>query len=330
MHAIPERSGPQRGPYMIDFSIASASSDGLLPAQSAMNRSTRGQWQMYGSHRQQIERLIVPPGPDGRACVLGAGNCNDLDLHWMMQVHREVHLVDLDTDALAQGVGRQQCHDSPRLRLHAPVDLSAVAEFVSHWKQSPPNETQIFECLRRMEAPTDVQELLREPQHLERPGGFRPACRNSSGFDLVLSPCVLSQLLIGIRDAIGSTHPRYPALRAALRRRHIQAMVDLLAPGAKGVLVIDLACSEDFPDLASVPQEQAADLMRTLIQRRKCFTALTPAEMSLAMRPFFDRGAIISLRLAQPWIWHLGLRKSLLVYAIVFDRGEGESAASNA
>ena len=145
--------------------------DDLLASQSAMNRSTRGQWQMYGAHRRQIERLIVPTQPGGRACVLGAGNCNDLDLKWMTQVYREVHLVDLDSDALARGVQRQQCENSPRLQLHAPVDLTGVAEIVSQWKQSPLDGEQINECLRRMETPVNRRDTVIDSRGQKAKGG---------------------------------------------------------------------------------------------------------------------------------------------------------------
>src|SRR3954464_4205546 len=103
-----------------------------------MNRSTRGQWELYRSHRPHIERLIVPSQRDGRACVLGAGNCNDLDLRWMSEVFGEVHLVDLDADAVAAGIERQKMSQSGGLRIHAPIDLTGIADLSGAWKDAPP------------------------------------------------------------------------------------------------------------------------------------------------------------------------------------------------
>jgi hypothetical protein len=274
--------------------------NGLLCVQSAMNRSTRGQWQMYGSHRQQIERLIVPASRGLRACVLGAGNCNDLDLQWMLQVYREVHLVDLDADALTQGVKRQQCEQNSKLHRHAPVDLSGVADIILTWKQSPPDDAQINECQRRLNASDG------------------PVADKAASFDLVLSPCVLSQLLIGVRDAIGSSHPRYPQLRDALRQCHLRMISNMLAPGGQAVLAIDLVSSEDFPSLASVPNEQAPDLMRALIEKGKCFAALAPRDMRRALA--HGQQATTDMRFTAPWIWHLGLHKSFLVYGMLFKK----------
>ena len=278
------------------------SSNDLLSAQSAMNRSTRGQWEMYGSHRQQIERLIVPDARGLRACVLGAGNCNDLDLRWLSQVYGEVHLVDLDADALAQGVKRQQCEGVSKLHLHAPIDLSGAAEIISQWKKASPNDAQIDDCLRRFNAP-DL-----------------PLANTACSFDLVLSPCVLSQLLIGVRDAIGSAHPRYPQLRDALRRRHLSMIADLLRPGGRGVLIIDLASTEDFPALAKVTEENVADLMRWLTEQKKCFAALAQPAMLAALQPMMRQGKIGKPSVSSPWLWHLGLRKSFLVYAVSFTK----------
>src|SRR5438552_2239549 len=92
-----------------------------LPAiqqkQSHLNRSTRGQWALYASHRQELEKLLVPDQPGGRICVLGAGNCNDLDLRWLTQVYREVQLVDIDPDALPRAATFQKVAESEKLRL---------------------------------------------------------------------------------------------------------------------------------------------------------------------------------------------------------------------
>src|SRR5438105_5063893 len=114
----------------------------ILTEQARQNRTTRNQWQLYGSHRREIEKLIVPESRGGRLCVLGAGNCNDLDLQWLIDAYREVHLVDLDPAALEGAIRRQKvplvaCPPVPKTRvdkppvapilLHAPVDLTGVA-----------------------------------------------------------------------------------------------------------------------------------------------------------------------------------------------------------
>src|SRR5665213_299934 len=102
--------------------------DTILDKQAHLNRSTGGQWNLYTSHRQELERLIVPDKPGGRICVLGAGNCNDLDLRWLTEVYAEVRLVDIDGNALARGAKFQKVENSPRLQLAGSIDLTGLAD----------------------------------------------------------------------------------------------------------------------------------------------------------------------------------------------------------
>src|SRR5262245_52552720 len=110
--------------------------DFIVHKQAQLNRSTRGQWNLYSSHRKELERLLVPDRPGGRICVLGAGNCNDLDLRWLTQVYREVHLVDIDGDALARGTQFQKVDGSEKIRLHGSIDLTGLANRLGTWKTS--------------------------------------------------------------------------------------------------------------------------------------------------------------------------------------------------
>lgn len=292
----------------------------LLAAQASMNRSTRGQWEMFASHRRQLERLIVPAQPGRRACVLGAGNCNDLDLRWMTEVFREVHLVDLDAAALSAGVRRQRCEPSSRLQLHAPVDLTGIAGAASGGKSRPPGDQELEDALARLRAPPTADDLKRvgwAPEPWPAEEQERAARdRTSGGFDLVLSPCLLSQLLVSVRDVIGSDHPLYPQLRDALRARHLRMIIDLLSSGGTGALAIDLASTENYADLPRVPEDQLEDLLRTLVADGKCFRALTPGVMRAALAR--EGRSIEQICFTRPWLWHLGLRKSFLVYGLTF------------
>src|SRR3954453_11140620 len=110
--------------------------------QSRMNDSTRGQWDWYAAHRARIERLIVPPTRDQRICILGAGNCNDLDLKWLVQAYGQVHLVDIDPAALDRAVHRQGVAID-RLKLHAPVDLTGIADQTAAWRGRSVSEAEV-------------------------------------------------------------------------------------------------------------------------------------------------------------------------------------------
>lgn len=99
-----------------------------LELQLARNTQTRLAWDGYQSHRDKVMQLLCKEADSAEASkkrlmVLGAGNCNDLDLVQLLQVYREVHLVDLDRESLESAVSRQLVPGHPHLYLHAPVNL---------------------------------------------------------------------------------------------------------------------------------------------------------------------------------------------------------------
>src|SRR5260370_33575372 len=88
-------------------------------------RQPRGAWDRYSSHRGKILELVRngSAGRGGRLCVLGAGNCNDLDLSSLAQQFSKIHLFDLDREALEGGGARQSFSQADRVVLRAPCDL---------------------------------------------------------------------------------------------------------------------------------------------------------------------------------------------------------------
>jgi hypothetical protein len=274
---------------------------GVADAQVKMNRSTAGQWGMYRTHRESIERLLAPRGPGERGrslCVLGAGNCNDLDLKWLKQMFAEVHLVDLDGEAVNGAVRRQGVEG---VVVHAPVDLTGVAEAFTTWKARPPGDEEVVRVVRTSDE-SPLPELGRR-------------------FDVVLSPCVLTQILNPLRQTISRNHPRFAQALHAMRGRHLRVMNALLCDGGRGVLLIDLISSETYDELARVPEGQLAAFMDKFVARGKSFVGLDPQ----AIRRAFGgdpglRGVTDGLRMSRPWLWHLSLRRTFVVYAVEFGR----------
>ena len=286
---------------------APASASALAEEQARQNRTTRSQWQMYASHRQALERLIVPERRGNEAiCVLGAGNCNDLDLKWLVESYRQVHLVDLDPDALASAVERQGVAGHAAIHRHAPVDLTGIADEVSRWSKSTPSQAEIDAARLRALEPVDP------------PWGR---------FDVVLSPCVLTQTMNPARDALRDkyppSHPSRVGLRDALRLRHLRMLAPSVAPGGRAVLAIDLISAERFTDLPRVPQDQLDDFMRSFIAAGRHYRGLEPSGIAEAYRsdPSVQR-QMGPPAFTPPWLWHLGLRKTFLVYAAIFRAGQ--------
>lgn len=236
----------------------------LAAQQARFNRSTRGHWEHFASHRDRIAQLLVADGlgGSGRLCVLGAGNCNDLDLKELAEVFTEVHLVDLDPAAPAEAVRRQGASPQ-KVRVHAPVDLSAAADVMATWPGRRPEAAAVEACLRRIiDAP------------LPSLGG---------PFNVVLSPCVLSQIVGYTNDTLGTNHPRTPALRAALRDRHLRVLTGLVAPGGWGLLVTDLVSSNAEPGLPGRRYDELPGLLRTLVGRGRGYPGLDPDSVRAAL-----------------------------------------------
>jgi hypothetical protein len=268
----------------------------LEDEQSRMNASTRGQWDWYAAHRRQIERLIVPTGRGGRICVLGAGNCNDLDLRWLVEAYSEVHLVDIDPASLDRAVKKQGVN-ADRVFFHAPVDLTGVADQSRGWVGRSVTQTEVDEAMRAVE--------------LTVIGG--------GNFDVVLSPCVLSQLLCGVRDLLGGRHPGWPCLKEAIKSRHLRTLVGMLKPGGRGVMVVDLASSKRVPGLERAKEHEAAGIMEMCVRDGKCFHGLEPRELIAGLR---RAGATGPVALSAPWVWHLGLAKAFLCYGLTVRIGD--------
>jgi hypothetical protein len=99
----------------------------VLRQQRELNLGSAGQWDDFAAHRRRVTELILghrTGRPASRLVVLGAGNCNDLELGRLLADFVEVDLVDIDAEALAGAVARQRMTPGARLRLHGGVDLT--------------------------------------------------------------------------------------------------------------------------------------------------------------------------------------------------------------
>jgi hypothetical protein len=61
--------------------------------------------------------------PQPSLCLLGAGNCNDVDLRSLLSHFSRLHLVDADTEALHAGANHQGIYGHPSVVLEGAVDL---------------------------------------------------------------------------------------------------------------------------------------------------------------------------------------------------------------
>ena len=257
--------------------------------QRALNRASADGWKAFASHRQRVTELLRGSGGPSRLCVLGAGNCNDLDLQTLARSHREVHLVDLDGDAMVAGVQRQGLAGHPAIRLHGGVDVAAV----------PQRPGAAIAALAR----DDIARLA------DAPAGVVPP-RLPGPFDVVASTCLLSQLIDWAVRAIGEGNEHFLAAVQAIRCGHFRLLVALTAASGKAVLIADVVSSDTLPALDAAAPGDLATLLGRAVSRGNFFHGSNPA--LLASLPGADpvlRGQVAAVDVHPPWLWDLGWRR---------------------
>lgn len=266
----------------------------LAAGQVQRNVESRGRWDLFASHRREVTAQLTGgrEAAAARLCVLGAGNCNDLDLAALLAAFREVHLADLDGEALADGA--RQVEGRGELFLHGGAEVTGVLPLLEQLSpQTPADDPLIDECLR---------------QAAESAGPSLP-----SPFDSVASVCLLSQLIESVAKTLGESHPRFWDFCQAIRLRHLRLLVELTAPGGWGALITDFVSSVSVPDLAEIAPQALAARLRQLVAERNFFHGLNPFVLEEMYRSHPALAPhVCQVSLAAPWRWDFGPR----VYAV--------------
>lgn len=262
---------------------------GLLDEQFRRNRRTQSGWELYRSHRDQITNLLLADRPAGSSLsILGAGNCNDLDLLKLLGQFRHIELVDLDPEALEQGCRFQGCYDDSRVLRCGGIDVSGIAPRLNHWltKDNVISDKEIDQALR---------ELI-----LSHKNGMREA-----KFGLVASVGLLSQLLEPVVQSLSPDHPRLPELIAAVRRQHCELLLERTAKGGTAILVTELVSSDTLPEMLTAKPSELPGLLQAAAANHNFFTGLHPGTIAsqIAREPTISK-QLKSLRITNPWIWN--------------------------
>jgi hypothetical protein len=114
--------------------------------------------------------------------------------------------------------------------------------------------------------------------------------------------------------AVGEGHPRFMALVRAIRAGHLRLLTRLTEPGGAAVLITDVASTDTFPTLGSVPETALPGLLRGLAAGRKFFHGVDPAVLTRAFRedPILS-ARVASLERVPPWRWNLHGRVYLVL-----------------
>jgi hypothetical protein len=216
----------------------SAESD-MRHLMSQANRKRDRNWELYEDHRKKLSTLAQSVRQGRGLCVLGAGNCDDLDLPALIDTFGNVHLVDIDGAAMNRGIARlpEGAHRE-KVVPHAGVDLAGYLDEVDTWERAVP---PLDELLLRAESKAD--EMISEI------GG--------GPFDVVLSSCILSQLWVPLKRTLVLRAAEWNRVFALMSLTHLFTMIKLTRPGGTCVLVTEVA--------ASPIQEPNLDLLLTLL-----------------------------------------------------------------
>ncbi|HEX3775861.1 MAG TPA: hypothetical protein VHV51_15420 [Polyangiaceae bacterium] len=269
-------------------------------AARAMNRRFPNSWERYRDHRRRVMQLCAELPQGGALCILGAGNCSDIDLGELASLQREIHLVDLDGEALERARDREPAQVREKIVLHPDFDLSGLVAQLDEWGEEFPERTELGK--RAVGAAQSVLRAL----------GRR--------FSAVVSTCVLSQLALPFRRAWVTSRGNWADLLSALSAIHLATLAGSTESGGKSLLVFDTSSSKDTPELALQGALSARELESFVDRARQSKTlTLEPAPEQL----LFQLGSpglsalVGAAEIGLPWLWDLG-DATQLVYSLRF------------
>jgi len=277
-------------------------SEWLIAEHQRRNQTTLDACSLFEPHRQRVMHLIkqAAGSTSGRLCVLGAGNCNDLDLVELLNVFGEIVLVDVDRAATEIAVVNG-LRESLRERVHVADSTDVTGAF----ERLQTADAKDFNS----NATNDLLTLLTINPQLPL-----------SPFDCIASTCLLSQLIDSVVLVLGTNHPSIVPIILALRRQHLRTLVHSLVAGGRGLLVFDFVSSQSVPGLMQIDDARLNQTLIEAINAKNFFTGLNPFAVQAELKTHSDfAGLITDIRLHPPWRWDIGI-KQFAVSAISFRR----------
>ena len=276
------------------------------------NEETRELLESFQGHREKVMQLITETATqllqDENAkmpsvALLGAGNCLDVDLNGLQERFETVHLVDVDGDSIAMAASESA--NPAQCELHAPFDIA-----------SP-----LMSLTRRDFEATNTEAMAAALQALSAENIANPIV----DADVVVSLCLLSQLVETLSGIIGENHAAFPNALKAVRIGHLRRMLNMLRPGGVAILISDVVSSVTAPELVDANESELPDLVRKLVTARNFFSGTNPAtvlaELNLLTK---TAGGPESVHTIDPWKWQPGER-TFAVYGMRIQRTQPDS-----
>ena len=260
--------------------------DSICDFEAAINAKTRSSWNSYRQHRQEITRIILSASQKHgqNVLILGAGNCNDLDLNRLVSKGTDLHLADVDIESSLEGVKRQGL-TSDAIASVKKIEMSGLSTIDSSTLAS---ESSFAAAL-------DLDQIC--THYVEH-------------FDVVICTCVFSQMAGALRRA---TQPDWDQsdLLVTLRRRFINEMNRLTAAGGLVIWISDLVSTDTCPEIHTTPTEALPSLLKVCLNSGNFLSGTHPQRVFEDLAKATGSTALMH----RPWIWSMGARK-YAVYAI--------------
>ncbi|HEX6277047.1 MAG TPA: hypothetical protein VFZ53_28595 [Polyangiaceae bacterium] len=284
--------------------------DPALPADTATrmrraladrHRESADLSELYARHRERVMALIPAEPAGGTLCVFGAGKCDDLDLPRLAHRFAKIHLVDLDGEAIERARDRQPSAVRDAIVLHGGVDLSGLLARLDEWGDAFPDDDALHEAV--FGAPAAVVDPLGGP------------------FDVTVSTCVLSQLVLPFQKAWAASDTTWEKLGAATMAVHVGSLARSTAQHGAVSLVFDVLSCDVASELAAF-RERPSEELETCVeaQARSGAVVLEPDPFTLlALIGNSGLAAPPGPQPTGPWLWDIGPTLQL-VYAIGFRR----------
>lgn len=295
------------------------------------NRQSAQMFEDFSMHREMISGVIqqcltaLPPAssrePEAPAksptlTVWGAGNTNDLDLPAICARFEIVQLIDLDLESLQRASQRADLSDADRakLRLVGNCDSTGLLPQLASLAESSgdgandPTATFIADAVKA------------RPRILS--GGETEILKT----DVVVSACMLSQLIDSVFKTLGDDFERVNDVVLAVRDNHLRMLLDAVDTGSVVALVTDFVSSDTLPALNNeMSSQEFLDLVVEALNAKNFFTGTNPAALQQRLALLHDdrkgfAGAEtekLKVGLTQPWRWKFGGR-SFATIALVF------------
>ena len=180
--------------------------------------------------------------------IIGAGNCNDLNLHQLTSTYTNITLIDIDSAAVHSAIHRQNITSS---HIHVyEAEITGIWYILSTWKSSY-NKSGIIPTYH------DIDHIIHHVQQHHLPSSLT----HLPQYDVIVSLCLLSQFLLRTLSIVSSSSSQYHSLAIATRNAHLATLIHMTHQGGHIILITDTISSRTFPHLFDMDPTHAMDLL---------------------------------------------------------------------